>query len=121
MSIQEIKNKLKEVKENREDFSWVDEEIVELLLAVAEHLVNDSKRCSTPEPAKEFVTLKAFEQKYKFVSAHTLYKYCLNDQAFADEFSVKSGCHWYVNEDKTLAYLKTLSQYKKRLDRLGMT
>jgi hypothetical protein len=120
MAINEIRKRLQEVKDNREDFSWVDEEIVELLLAVAEHLIfNTKKDAPEPQPSKEFMWVKEFEKKYKFVSAHTLYKYCQNDPAFADQFGWKVGTQWYVNEDKTLDYLKTLPTFKKRLERLG--
>lgn len=119
MSLKEISDALEKAKKSADGFSWVDEEFSELLIKIAEHILEKDEYTSDGIP-HGYVSLKAFERAYKIVSAETLRDYCNNDQGFnLNTCYLHRGRWWYVNEEKTLDFLKKKTFFKKRMERLG--
>lgn len=117
MTLKKISEALKKAKENADGFSWVDEEFSDLLITIAEYLLQQEKYQSNEIP-QGYVTIAAFERAYKFISAETLRDYC-QDPAFFNECAPFKQGIWYVNEEKTFRFLKNKPCFKKRMERLG--
>jgi len=122
MSLSKIKKCLKEVRENEDALYWCERELVDLLMAVSEHVLNLGNE-HEEEPAKELPTglmrVKDFVKKYKFFSPTTVYKQCANNREFSCKCAFRVGAKWYVHPEAAYEYLKNTPMFKKRLERLS--
>ncbi len=117
MSLQKIKESLIIARECQHGFSWVDEEFSDLLILLAEHILQQEDLLYHQLP-DGYISLKCFEEKYKLVSAHTLGNYCRTNPTFID-CALFLMDKWWVNEQNTLEFLSKKTFFKKRIERLG--
>jgi hypothetical protein len=121
MSLIKIKAALKKAKEDEIGFSWVDEEFSDLLIAIAEHILakEDIEKELSQILPPSYISLKAFEEKYKFIAANSLQRKCRLDADFSNECCFFDGYKYYVDPEATLNYLEKSPIMKKRLQRMG--
>lgn len=117
MSLERIKNASQEVKDTQ--FAFIDDEIIELLSALAEHILTlGSEHEETTIQQGNLISPIEFEKRYKFIAANTLYRYCNYDEVFRKTCAIKNAGRWMINPDLAVDYLKRLPTFKKRLERL---
>jgi len=123
MSLSKIRNCLKKVHANEDALYWCETELVDLLVAVSEHVLHlGSEHEESDQEGKlppGMMRVKDFVKKYKFFSETTVYKHCKNDEEFASLCSYRVGSKWYINPEAAFDYLKNLPMFKKRLERLS--
>lgn len=117
MSLEKIKRELKEVKSEEGMFTFVDDSIIQLLISLAEHILEANDIALTSTIPEGYLTISEFEKKYIFVAANTLYKYCKHNQDFCNECAISCDGRWYIHESKTIEFLRNTRAFKKRLQR----
>lgn len=118
MSLQKIRVAMETAKECQHGFSWVDEEFSELLILLAQHILGKEDLMSNSIP-EGYMSLKCFEEKYKLIAAHTLARYCRENDEFRFDCAIYSMDRWWIDEEKTLEFLSKKTFFNKRIERLG--
>jgi hypothetical protein len=119
MSIEKIRKAFKEFKEECDGFTFVEPQIIELLSVISEHLLKAHLQDSPKELTSNYITLKEFEKRYKFIASNTLCRMCNQDREFAEKCAYYTDGRWHINQEAALEILKKRRCFKKRLERLG--
>lgn len=124
MSIAKIKSCLKKTKEEDIDSFWLEQVIVDLLFAVAEHLVE-----SEPKKARDgsiaqgvpdgWVRLNDFIKEEKIFSTSTVSSLMCRNPEFKEKCVFKLGGKVYVDPVATKEHLLNIPRIKKMLARFG--
>lgn len=118
MSLQRIRKAFLEVQDTQ--FSFIDDEIIELLSALTEHIIALGTEHSESEiKIENCITIAEFEKRYKFIAGNTLYRYCNHDENFSKRCAIRDKGRWLIDAEATITFLKSLPTFKKRLERLG--
>ena len=82
MSIEKIRTLVNTVKKESINFTWVDDEIIELVIALADHIIKENtatsqsdKNCAGGVP-KGYISIKEFTKEHPFIDNNTLSHYC---------------------------------------------
>jgi hypothetical protein len=122
MSLSKIKKCLKQVRENEDALYWCERELVDLLMAVSEHVLhlgNEHEEAPIKEVPSGLMTIKDFVKKYKFFSDTCVYKHCNDTPEFSSKCAFRVGSKWYVYPEAAYDFLKNTPIFKKRLERLS--
>jgi hypothetical protein len=120
MSLKKIRKCLKEVEDNVESLAWCEEEVINLLSAVAEHILalgeeHETVECNIPESA---LTVRNFVATHGLISENRLYWLVRNDESFRHQCVIRGVSGNFVKPKETLEYLKNRPYFKKLLVRL---
>jgi len=124
MSLTMIKKCLKKLKDQESSLAWVEEEVSDLLYAIADHLLALGKEhevCGSDPEALGMMTISDFCKQEKIFSAGMIHGYRERHPDFASECTVMSNNKVYVHPNKTREYLKSMPRFKKLLERFGRT
>ena len=125
MSLNKIKKCLKQI--DREDIGsfWLDENISNLLFAIADHLLEMGKEHEETDDMDPeslgMIRVKDFCQQEKIFATGTIYALSKRDPVFADKCTYKLGNKMYVYPNACRDYLKSLPRFKKILERFERT
>lgn len=117
MSLEKIKKLTQIVRKQQGTFTFVEDEITDLLIAISEFVTRPDKCEKQNEVLKNLVRPKEFEEKYQFVARSTLHNWCLYNKEFVESCAEKIGNKWYIDEIKTLAYCTAQKAFKKKMER----
>lgn len=113
MNIQDLRKKYLTIKEECNIKLYMDEEALDLLLATVEYVLEHANLGVIPS---HYMSLKEFEEKYQFISASTLARYCHKPE-FSDICASNGAGHWFVDAEKAIAFLKEIPSFKSKLKR----
>jgi hypothetical protein len=118
MSLEKIKAALKAVKSDEADLVWIEECFVDLVTAIAEHILSENIEGSKAlDPPPGYITLRDFSRKYVFVSNSHLNNICWEDEEFKKSCAFRKGKFWYIHEDRTIEYLMKKPIFRNRAKR----
>lgn len=118
MSITAVKEAYSAFKRDCTPHSWLDDAEIDLISAIAQYIINNSADHKTATLPENYISLGEFEDKYKFIAAKTLSKYCKGSGIDAN-WAIMHMHQWYVHPEKALQYLTSESVVlKKRWKRI---
>lgn len=117
MSIKAVRAAYQVFHDNKDMLSCTDEEILDLITAIAKHILDTPLPSSGPPIPEGYISIGEFDKKYSFVAGNTLYRYC-QKESFTDACAFLRQRRWYVHPEKVREYLKKENGiYRKRMER----
>lgn len=118
MSVGKIQKTLNELLDKKEELMFAEDELVDLVIGIAYHILGTPSRDKTiTPPPNGYLTLSEFEKKYIFIAKNTLYKYCKDNPTFRKECAILHDGRWFVDEIKTIDYFQSIPLFKNRIKR----
>jgi len=124
MSVSKIKKCLDKIKEEDIDSFWLEQVVVDLLFAVAEHLVENpskavSKNDDTSGVPQGWIRLNDFIKNERIFSVSTVSSSMSRDLDFRRRCTFKLGGKVFVDPEATKEYLLNKPRLKKTLARFN--
>ena len=113
MYINTIKNLTRQVKDMQGGFTFIEDEVIELLIAIGDYLAKNSNE-EAVQPG--YLSVKDFAAKNLFISPNTVWHYCTHNKDFA-QYVQRIGNKFYVEEHGATAFFMRLPHFKGRIKR----
>lgn len=118
MSLAKIKSCLKKVREDESSLCWVEEEIADLIYAIAEHLLEMGKEHETDTDVPEgWISLMEFARQEKVFPYGSISGLICKNPEFKKKFTTKIKGRVFLDPVATNAELRKSKKIKNMLAR----
>jgi hypothetical protein len=121
MSIKNIKNKLQVLESDPSCWAWIESEVVDLITAMAEHLLENkppNKDASNAQIPEGWIRISSFIRQEKVFAAGTVYTLVSANKDFREKHVLRLGKIIYVDPEALRKTLMNSVRIQKTLARL---
>lgn len=119
MSIAKIKKLTEALKNMEGEMPWVDEEIIDLLVAIGDYILEKGiPRHKGTQPRSGFIPWEKFLEQVGIISKSRLNWYCNHHEEFSNDCAVNIHGKWHIHKDNAEHFFSKIPIYNNRLEYL---